>query len=71
MPTNYITRSDITSSYNLTRIGGAYLLTSLWEYITTSAGERIIVRVRWGTLPLDNYNTRDIINSSYTLRPSI
>ena len=71
MATNYNTRPDITSSYNLTRIGGAYLVTSIWEYITTSTGERIIVRVRWGTLPLDIYSTRDIINSSYTPRPSI
>ncbi len=69
--TTYNLRPAITSSYNLTRIGGAYLVTSIWEYITTSIGERIIVRVRWGTLPLDNYNTRDIISSSYTTRPSI
>lgn len=69
--TNYTTRPDITSSYNLTRLWGAYLVTSLGEYITTSAGERILVKTAWWTLPLDIYGTRDIINSSYTLRPSI
>lgn len=69
--TTYTARTIPTTNYNLTRIWGEYLVTSSWDYITDSNGNRIIVLVTGGHLPYTTYQVRDTVSTSYTARTPI
>ncbi len=68
MPTLHQTRTIPSTSYSITRLWGAYLVNTLWEYILTMAWERIVVIVPWGDLPIISYQTKTIPNTPYSTR---
>ena len=60
MPTILTARTPVTTTYNLTRLWWAYLLDWNWDYILDSEGERIIVIVAGGQLPITIYTARPV-----------
>lgn len=59
MPTISTPRTIPTTNYNLTRIGGEYLLDSFWNQIIDSYWNPIIVLVIGGRLPFTPYQARE------------
>lgn len=60
------------ASWWLIRLWWAYLQDYLWNYILTNSGDRVIVIVPWGDLPINTWN--QIIRpwaSSWDWRPII
>jgi len=60
MPTLYQARTPVTTSYTLTRLWWEYLLDWNWDYILDSEGERIIVIVTGGQIPITIYTARPV-----------
>lgn len=58
MPTSYATRTIPTTTYNLTRLWGEYLLDWNGEQILDWNGNPIVTIVPWGHLSITAYNTR-------------
>ena len=71
MPTSYNIRPVINTSYSITRLWGAYLMNNIGWYILTSLWQKIIVKVSWWTLRLNDYSTRATVNTSYSVRTPI
>lgn len=61
MTTTWWNRASISSSWVGTRYGGSYLTDVNWVFITDVQWRRIVVKVLWGNLPFEKWNSRTII----------
>ena len=66
--TNYTTRPDITSSY-WARTDVVFLMTQALDFLMTQDDNYIVLQNSYSDY--NSYNTRPVINSSYTIRPII
>jgi len=66
--TTYTTRPDITSPYG-SRTDWVFLMTQDLDFLMTEDDNYIVLQNSYSDY--NNYNTRPVVNSPYSLRPSI
>lgn len=61
-------RTPVTTTWDKIRLWWAYLQDYLWNYILTNNGDRIVVIIQWGDLPINTWWSRAWVSTSWTWR---